>query len=277
VRAIEGLDLSVPRGSVCAFLGRNGAGKTTTIKILLGMDRADAGSGCILGYPIGSACGSLEIRRRTGFVSETKDLYPFMTVAQILRYTRPFFPNWRMDLEQRYLRLFGLPLNRAIPDLSKGMQTQLMLLLALARAPELLILDEPTEGLDPIMVDSVLQSLVEAAGSGTSVFFSTHQLAEVERIADRILILHNGRVVVEGELDEIRRRYKRIEFTVDRGPADMPAAFGDEIRVHHEGRLITIYTDSDPADIIDTAKSAGLGTYEVHPASLKELFLEYAG
>ena len=156
--AVRGLNLAVPRGSICGFLGRNGAGKTTALKMLLGMQRPDSGEGRVLGCPIDTAAGSLAIRRRAAFVSEGKELYPYMTVEQMIRFTRSFFPGWRHDLERRYRELFDLPPKVGVPALSKGMRTKLFLLLAMARGSELLLLDEPTEGLDPAMIEDVLQA-----------------------------------------------------------------------------------------------------------------------
>src|SRR5580698_5019731 len=123
------LDLAVPRGSIFGFLGRNGAGKTTTIKTLLGLLRSDSGTAHVFGVAVGDADRAIEIRRRIGFVTEDKELYPYMTVEQLIRFTRPFFPKWRTDLERRYLEMFDLPPRQKIPDLSKGMRSKLMLLL----------------------------------------------------------------------------------------------------------------------------------------------------
>lgn len=145
INALNGLDLSVPAGSIFGFLGRNGAGKTTTIKLLMGFLKPDAGYARVFGLAATDASAGVEIRRRVGFVSEDKDLYPFMKVEQIIRFTRSFFPKWRDDLGQRYLKLFDLPPNRKISDLSKGMRSKLMLLLAISHSAELLILDEPTD------------------------------------------------------------------------------------------------------------------------------------
>ena len=203
--ALRGLDLRVPVGSIFGFLGRNGAGKTTTIKTLMGLLRSDSGSARVFGTPVIDADRSVEIRRRIGFVTEDKELYPYMTVEQIIRFTRPFFPKWRDDLERRYLKMFELPPKRKIPDLSKGMRSKLMLLLAISRGAELLILDEPTDGLDPAATEDVLRELVAiAASSGTTMFFSSHQLAEVELIADHIGIIDQGRMIVAGQ----SRRYE---------------------------------------------------------------------
>src|SRR5690242_8804663 len=127
--ALAGLNLDVPAGSIFGFLGRNGAGKTTTIKTLMGFIRSDSGSARVFGMPAADRRAGIEIRRRVGFVTEDKELYPYMTVEQILRFTRGFFPksqspHWRDDLEKKYLKLFDLPLKRKIPDLSKGMRSK---------------------------------------------------------------------------------------------------------------------------------------------------------
>src|SRR6185436_13958627 len=152
------------------------------------------------------------IRSRTGFVSDEKDLYHYMTVGDMIRFTAPFFPKWRADLEERYLRKFELPPDRRVKALSRGTRTKLALLLALCRGAELLILDEPTSGLDPAMTNEVLQALVaHVAGEEMTVFFSSHQIAEVEQIADRVAIIDRGRTVVTGALDDLRENFRRIQ------------------------------------------------------------------
>ena len=181
--ALQGLDLEVLPGAIYGFLGRNGAGKTTTLKLLLGMLRRDSGEIALFGTPIRSEKDSVAARRRIAFVTEEKDLYPFMNVGQMIRFTRPFYPTWRRELEEKYLDLFRLPLNKSVSKLSKGMLAQLMLLLAMARGAELLIMDEPTSGLDPVATEEVLQALAAlAANDGATIFFSSHQLTEVEQI-----------------------------------------------------------------------------------------------
>ena len=148
-----------------------------------------------------------EIRRRTGFVSDDKDLYDYMTVEEMIRFTAGFFPAWRGDLQQQYLRAFELPLDRKVKALSRGMRTKLALLLALCRGAELLMLDEPTSGLDPAVTEEVLQALVaHVAGEGMTVFFSSHQIADVDQIADRVAIIDAGRIVVTGALDDLREK-----------------------------------------------------------------------
>ena len=171
----SGLSFSVPRGSICGFLGPNGSGKTTTLRILMGLAHAASGSAHVLGVPAGT---SNEIFRQVAFVPEVKDLYQFARAEEMIRLTRGFYPNWDHSLERRLIDEFEIPLRMKCPKLSKGTKAKLYLLLALCRRPELLVLDEPTEGLDPIAIEQTLRLLVEqVAERGATVFFSSHQLA----------------------------------------------------------------------------------------------------
>jgi ABC-2 type transport system ATP-binding protein len=274
--ALRGLDLRVPAGSIFGFLGRNGAGKTTTIKTLMGLLRADSGGAHVFGTPVADADRSVEIRRRIGFVTEDKELYPYMTVEQIIRFTRPFFPKWRDDLEQRYLQMFELPPKRKIPDLSKGMRSKLMLLLAISRGADLLILDEPTDGLDPAATEDVLRELVDiAASSGTTMFFSSHQLVEVELIADHIGIIDRGRMVVTGSLDDMKLRYQRLQV-VCVNAVELPTRWVDGVEsVRQEGRVVSILASHNVDAIIEQARSLPGAVVERFPVTLKEIFLEH--
>jgi ABC-2 type transport system ATP-binding protein len=277
VDAVRGLNLQVPRGSICGFLGPNGAGKTTTIKILLGMARPTGGHARVFGLPADGLEPSVEIRRRTGFVSDDKELCGYMSVAELIRFTAAFFPRWRGDLEQRYLRTFELPADRKVKALSRGMRSGLALLLALCRNAELLILDEPTSGLDPAATERVLQLLVgHAAGEETTVFFSSHQIAEVDQIADRVVIIHRGRAVVSGALDDLRERFRRVQLVFD-GDAPMAVfrAPGVE-RVWRNGRVITVLSSAGTEGLLNEARSFGPVAVDVAPVSLKEIFLEIA-
>ena len=275
IEAVRGLTLQVPAGSICGFLGRNGAGKTTTIKMLLGMTHPTAGGARVFGLPANVTASSVAIRRRTGFVSEDKDLYDFMTVEEMIRFTAPFFPTWRKDLEERYLRKFELRQPQTVKSLSRGMRTKLALLLALSRGAELLILDEPTSGLDPAMTEEVLQALVShVASEQMTVFFSSHQIAEVEQIADHIAIIDRGRAVLAGTLDDLRERYRRIQIVFD-GDAPAPAfrAPGVE-RIRRKGRVLTLLTSAGPEPVVNEARELNPVSIDVTPVSLKDIFLE---
>lgn len=278
VAAVRDLNLTVPAGSICGFLGRNGAGKTTTIKMLMGMVRPSAGRAEVLGRPLERPEESVEIRRRTGFVSETKVLYGFMTVEQLLRFTRGFFPEWRTDLEERYLRLFELPRDRKVETLSKGMRAKLALLAVLPRQAELLMLDEATAGLDPAATEQVLEILVDyVAAVGGTVFFSSHQIAEVEQIADRVAIIDRGRLILEGALDELRRNYRRVHAVFEReAPAEEWRIPGIE-RLRREGRTVAVLASSNAEAIAARARALGAVSTDVLPVTLKEIFLESVG
>ncbi|HVF58108.1 MAG TPA: ABC transporter ATP-binding protein [Pyrinomonadaceae bacterium] len=275
VEAVRGIDLKVARGSIYGFLGRNGAGKTTTIKMLLGMTRPCAGVGRVLGRAIDRADESVEIRRRTGFVSEDKGLYDYMTVEQMVRFTRPFYRGWSAELERKYMRAFELPPKRKVRALSKGMRTKLALLLALARAPELLILDEPTEGLDPSMTEELLRLLTGLVAEGVTVFFSSHQIADVEQVADRVCIVNRGRVVLEGALDELKESYRKVNLAYGEA-SPPPAAFATPgvRQVSREGRWLSLFVSDNAERIADEARSGGALAADVVPVGLKEIFLE---
>ncbi|HEV8316481.1 MAG TPA: ABC transporter ATP-binding protein [Vicinamibacterales bacterium] len=275
VEAVRGLNLQVPAGSIYGFLGRNGAGKTTTIKMLLGMTWPSGGHARVFGLASEAQEASVEIRRRTGFVSEDKDLYDYMTVAGIIRFTAAFYPRWRDDLEQRYLRAFELPPERKVKALSRGMRTKLALLLALCRGAELLVLDEPTSGLDPAMIEEVLQALVShVASEGGTVFFSSHQIAEVDQIADRVAIIDRGRAVLTGALDDIRENYRRIQLVFD-GAAPAPTFHAPGIvRVTPQGRVLTVISSAGADRVLDEARRLSPVSVDVVPVTLKEIFLE---
>jgi ABC-2 type transport system ATP-binding protein len=275
VEAVRGLNLQVPAGSICGFLGRNGAGKTTTIKVLLGMARPTSGQARVFGLAADAPGASVEIRRRTGFVSDDKDLYNYMTVEGMIRFTAAFFPRWRTDLEKRYLRAFELPLDRKVKALSRGTRTKLALLLALCRSAELLILDEPTSGLDPAVTEEVLQALViHVAREELTVFFSSHQIAEVDQIADRVVIIHRGRGVVAGALDDLRENFRRIQLVFDgEAPEAAFRAPGVE-RVWRNGRVLTVLSSAGADGILNEARALSPVSVDVGPVTLKEIFLE---
>ena len=275
VKALGGLNLGVPGGSIYGFLGRNGAGKTTTIKVLLGMVRATSGVARVFGLPSGREETSVAIRLRTGFVSEDKDLYDYMTVEEMIRFTAAFYMGWRSDLERRYLRAFELPAERKVKALSRGMRTKLALLLSLCRGVELLILDEPTSGLDPAMIEEVLEALVSyVASQETTVFFSSHQIAEVDQIADHVTVMHRGRAVVAGALDDLRESYRRIQLVFE-GEAPEPALDAPGVaRVRREGRVLTVLSSAGAERILDVTRGLRPVSVDVTPVTLKEIFLE---
>jgi ABC-2 type transport system ATP-binding protein len=275
VQALRGLSLQVPSGSIFGFLGRNGAGKTTAIKVLLGMARPTSGTARVFGLPADAPSASVDIRRRIGFVSDDKDLYDYMTVDETIRFTAAFFPRWRADLEQRYRRAFELPPDRKVKALSRGTRTKLALLLVLCRGAELLILDEPTSGLDPAMTEEVLQALVaHVASEEMTVFFSSHQIAEVDQIADGVAIIDRGRVVVTGALDDLRQNFRRIQLVFDNDAPDTVFHAPGVERVRRTGRVLTVLSSAGADRILDEARALNPVSVDIVPVTLKEIFLE---
>jgi len=275
VRAVDGLNFSVPQGSICGLLGRNGAGKTTTLKVLLGMARPTSGAARVFGLDASNSKASVEIRQRCAFVSEDKDLYDSITVGEIVRFAAGLYPRWRADLEQRYQAAFALASHASIKHLSRGARTKLALLLALSSGAELLLLDEPTSGLDPAVNEELLQLLVTHAGrEGTTIVLSSHHLADIEQIADRIAIIDRGRAVVQGALDDIRERYCRVQLVFDGSAPEAALRTPGIVGVRRDGRVMRVLSSAGSERLVAEARALNPVAVDVTPVTLKEIFLE---
>jgi ABC-2 type transport system ATP-binding protein len=248
VDALHGLDLEVPKGSVYGYLGRNGSGKTTTIKLLLGLLRPTAGESHVLGFdpqkePVG-------VRERVGYVAEGQKMYGWMKVRECIRFTSGFYRTWDAELAERYLQRFELAPDARVKTLSKGQSARLALLLALAPRPELLILDDPTMGLDPISRQEFLGDIVRAIQEeGRTVFFSTHILQELEQVADWVGILDRGRLLSHGPVDALKATVKRYEMTFE-GLAPTEIHLEGLLRMSVRGRDLVVTARGNPEPIM---------------------------
>jgi len=272
--AVRRLNLSVPLGSISGFLGQNGAGKSTTLKMLMGAVRPSHGSGKIFGLSIEDPVQSVEIRRRVAFLGEEKGLYDYMTVEQIIGFTKSFFPKWRSDLEHKFLRQFPLPFGRKIKKLSKGVRTQLALLLGIARGPEMLVLDEPSEGLDPVATEIFLQLLKNLAAEGVTIFFSSHQLADVEQIANHVFIIDRGELLIGSSVDCLKKQYRRIRAMFDTSVQEKELAMEGVKAIQADNETLYVVIDHNLDRILEHIRNLRATKIEVMPMSLKEIFLQ---
>jgi ABC-2 type transport system ATP-binding protein len=242
--------------------------------MLLGMIRPTSGDGTIFGTRITNPEENCEVRRRVAYVAEDKPLYGYMSVEQTIRFASSFYSDWRTDVAEKLIREYELPLHRHVKQLSKGMRTKLALLLAFARRPELLILDEPSEGLDPVGIESLLQTLVAQASEGVTIFFSSHQIAEVERVADHICILEKGCLLLDAPLDQLRQLYRRIDLVFPfAAPEDEFLISGVE-RIRTSGHQMSLFTSRNSEAMIERAHKLSAVSVDVAPVELREIFLE---
>jgi ABC-2 type transport system ATP-binding protein len=270
---VQSLDLRVPTGCVYGFLGRNGAGKSTVIKMLTGMVQPDAGEALILGEP--AATMSPAARGRVAYIAEGHPLYRTMTIRQIEQFSRAFYPQWNADLFGRILDHFELSPKKRIWWLSRGQRAQVALALAVAPDPELLILDDPTLGLDTVVRRDFLESMIQIIQrQGRTILFSSHVLGDVERVADRIGILVDGVLRVDCPTEQFKEAVKKLVLTFDGPPKPWPQPEGvvsDVAAGNRREVVIANYTERH----YDLAKSLGPSVIDVVELNLEDAFVEY--
>jgi ABC-2 type transport system ATP-binding protein len=267
IDVVNGLNLSVPKGAIYTLVGRNGSGKTTTIRMLLDLARPDSGTAHVLGMD--SHAERTKVLERVGYVSD-RPLLGGWTGEQLVRFNRGFYPRWSDELAARYVRVFDIPMKQKFRNLSRGNQTKMWLLLALAQQPDVLILDEPTAGLDPVVTDQLLRVLVEdVAAEGRTVFMSSHHLSEVERIADWVGMIDKGKLLLEAPMEELRAKFRRIQVA---GVAETaPTA---AMRVRRSGGSTEYVVRDGAEEFVDSLEREGATVLQSSPMNLSEIFLE---
>ena len=273
--ALDGVSVFVPRGTVLGLVGENGAGKTTLIKHLLGALKAQAGSVRVFGLdPVLDPVGVL---RRVGYLSERRDLPGWMRVDQFMRYTQAFYPEWDEEYAERLLEQFQLDPFQKIKTLSQGQQAKIGLLTALAYRPELLILDEPSSGLDPVVRRDILEAIIRmVAEEGRTVLFSSHLLDEVQRVADHVVMLKNGRVVLNGRMEEVRRAHILAVLAFAEPPAVAPVVAGAHAIAGYGAEWRVLFGGSH-LDLETAAASVGARVVEERTPTLDEILVARAG
>jgi len=271
--AVEDVSLEVPRGCVCGLVGPNGAGKTTTIRMMLGLLAPSRGSMRVLNLnPIRR---SLELRRRVGYVPESHHIYSWMKVKQVLRFAASAYPTWNDMTCGRTIRLLNLPVDRRVKQLSRGELAKLALTVALAHEPALLILDEPTSGLDPLTRHDFLTAIIELIqAEQRTVFFSTHILSDIERVADRVIIMDEGSVVANDTLNAIRGRYMKASLVFDQAPppdTPIPGAVSVERGLRE---WVAVFEQKQNAEIRAAATALGARDCAVREVTFEEAFVQ---
>jgi ABC-2 type transport system ATP-binding protein len=273
--ALDHLDLKIPKGCICGFIGRNGAGKSTSIKLMLGLMKPTSGSASLLG------CDSSEltpaIRQRVGYVTEGHRLIRWMTIAQLEKLQRSFYPKqWDRKLFADMIEYFQLSKKKKIKHLSNGQRAQVSLALTLAPNPEFLIMDDPTLGLDPAIRRQFLEGMIKLIMSeNRTIFFSSHILADVERVANRIVVLDKGVLRANCSLDEFRGAITKVQFSYkDQAPKNVEIdGLLHSRSLESELELTLVGTDDEKID--KWAKYSGAENYQAVKMNLEDQFIEY--
>lgn len=276
--AVDGLTLNVPEGGVTAFLGPNGAGKTTTIKCVLNMIQPDGGEIHVLDTDSKKlGAGAFQ---QIGYVSENQEMPLWMTVRQFFDYCRPMYPQWDLVFETKLAREFDLPPDTRLKALSRGMRMKAALLSSLAYKPRLVVLDEPFSGLDPLVRDEFIRGLLELTEEeGWSVFISSHDIEEVERLADRVVILNCGRLQLDEASETLQSRFRSIEISLPeetRLPAALPPSW---LNVEVAGRIVRFTESAFSPEKFEAAIKTNFPMAlqpSVQPMTLREIFIALA-
>jgi ABC-2 type transport system ATP-binding protein len=269
---LNGIDLKVPEGCIYGLLGRNGAGKTTIIRILLGLEPATRGKTMVLGASSWQL--PVSVLGQIGYVAEGHNLIPNYSVRRIVELYRKLSAHWNEAFFGKLIETFRLPMERKVSQLSRGMKAQLNLSLAMATEPKLLILDDPTLGLDTVSRRQFLELAIELISrDGRTILFCSHILSDVERLADRIGILRAGKLVVDCELEELKRRVRKLRVIFEsEPPEELPIT--EIIAEKRQGREVTISVanwNESKQTILDTFKPASCTDI---PMTLEEIFIE---
>jgi ABC-2 type transport system ATP-binding protein len=272
VVALEDVSLQIQPGTVCALLGANGAGKSTAIRLMLGFETPDKGDMEIM--QMNPKTHALEIRGRVGYVSDAPPLYDWMTVQEIGWFAAGFYPTGYQQEYDKLTKRFDLVGSQRIKGLSKGTRAKVALSLAMAHRPPLLIMDEPTSGLDPLVRREFLESMIDVAAEGRSVLLSSHQVGEVERVADDVIVLMNGRVVAHERLEDLKKSVTEVVLSLPSVNAIPPAMPGNIVaHVPFGDEHVWLVRDLDAGRLADLCRTHELPEPVIRKPSLEDILL----
>jgi ABC-2 type transport system ATP-binding protein len=273
--AVDDVSFAVPAGSICGLVGPNGAGKTTTIRILLDLLRPDSGTVRVLG--LDPTRNAFDILSRVGYVPEKHHIYEWMRIEQVLDFASGIYPRWDWGQCRQLNEILDLPMDRKVKELSRGELAKLALILALGHRPELLILDEPTSGLDPLIRREFLTAIVGLLkDANRTVFFSTHILSDVERVADRVIIMNKGSVVANDTLDALRTRFWKVSLLFESAPGKDFEILGAR-RVDKGVREWVAVFEGDKKDPAELTSGVPVVDAATQPMTLEDVFVELVG
>ena len=273
--ALDEVSLQVSPGKVYGLLGTNGAGKTTLIKHLLGLLRAQKGSVRVLG--LDPVQHPVEVLSRVGYLSEERDLPDWLTIDELLRYSAAYYPAWDHHYAQELMTTFALDPKKRIKHLSKGMRAQVGLIAAVCHHPDLLLLDEPSTGLDAIVRRDILNAIIrEVADSGRTAIFSSHLLDEVERMSDHVWMISNGQFVLDDPLDEILEKHTKLSIQHASQPESIPDFHG-QLSAEKLGEDWDVILKTDGNNSIADISSSGWSISHRRNATLQEIFIAQVG
>jgi ABC-2 type transport system ATP-binding protein len=268
--SLDNIHLKLPEGQIMGLIGPNGAGKSTTIRILMGLVHQDRGDVRVLGFrmPAEQVAAKWDI----GFVSEDMRLYESMTLGWHMNFIQSIYPNWDAAYAQLLLKRFGVKAEQKVKGLSHGQRVKAMLLLVLARKPKLLVLDEPTTGLDPVARHEILRELTNVmADEGRSILFSSHNTQDVEQISDQITFIDRGRIIDSMDKEMYLDRWRRLRLEAPLG-VELPALPGI-VAVRQEGRLAIATANAFVPDLANAYEQAGVRVQRIESMTLEEIFV----
>ena len=275
--AVDGLDWTVERGSACGLIGRNGAGKTTTLRMLMALLRPDAGSARILGRSLWHAPASH--RERVAYVSQEQNLYPWMTLVELCKYASHLYSRWDGDYASRLAARFQIPARVPVGVLSGGEKRKASILLAVAARPEVLILDEPAAGLDPVARRELLDTIVEVLADRPefALVFSSHIISDLERIVDHVAMMDRGRMALAGSVDDLKSRTRRVQMIFEGKHAPAGFRLPGAIRLDVDGPVVSAIVQCDHERDFEAIESHPDARVSLFPLGIEEIFIEVAG
>ncbi len=269
--ALDEVDLSVPQGSVVGLVGENGAGKTTLLKHVLGLFKARTGTVRVFGKD--PVTDPETVLGEIGYLSEVRDLPDWMKIGELMSYTKAFFPSWDDAFAEELREMFELSLDQKVKTLSRGQRARAGLIAAIAHRPQLLVLDEPSSGLDPVVRRDILSAIIRTvADEGRTVLFSSHLLDEVQRVSDHVAMLHLGKMLLTSPMDDVLTSHHRLTVRFEQ-PLESPLKLDGALRCEGEGREWTVLCNGEQASVEAQLTQLNGEIVERAAPSLDEIFV----